>query len=307
MDILVLIKSIVSLIIIMALGLISRKTRVLPADAKKILSAFIYYFSLPALFFSEVASTDFYTIELDLFVGSVLPIVIVGIALLALYLVKVISKDQYVIASICIVFGSNAFFGIAFFETLWSEWGFRTAVLSASLLGMLGVVFSLIFFEFATHKGNGLQAIRNIMRSPVVISIMLGLVFSLTGIRSEWFMASFSMLGRTAAGTAMFLLGMFVYDKFSVALIKKSIWYTLVRILALPLAMGVSFLFVGPVSDQLQQFLLIQTGIPAAISISVFAERYDYKTAELSGVVVLSSLVSLVTLSVLYVLASWLY
>lgn len=307
MDILVVLQSIVSLIIIMTLGVVSRKTGILPADAKKILSTFIYYFSLPALFFSEVASTDFSTIEPSLFIGSVLPIVLVGLALLSLYLAQVISKDQYVISSICIVFGSNAFFGIAFFESLWAEWGFRTSVLSASLLGMLGVVLSLILFEYATHKGNALQALMNIVRSPVVISIMLGLVFSLTGIRSEWFVSSFSLIGRTAAGTAMFLLGMFVSDTFSVALIKKSVWYTLVRVLALPLAMGVSFLFMGPVSDQLQRFLFIQTGIPAAISISVFAERYDYKTAELSGVVVLSSLVSLVTLSILYIVASRLY
>jgi predicted permease len=295
--------SLSSLMIVMLLGLASRKSGLLAADHKKVLSTYIYYFALPALFCGEIATTDFRELGATLFIGSIAPVLLVLGLLALLHALKVLSKDPFVLAAVTIVFGSNAFFGVAFFDSLWEQWGFHTSVLSASILGMFGVTASLFLFEYATHKAQIGPTLLRVGKSPVIIGIALGLFFSLLRLEISFLMKGLQLIGNTAAGVAMFLLGMFMYDNFSRKIFAKAIVYSMIRIIALPLAMGLTFLFLGETSLKMKEFLFMQTGIPAAISIAVFAERYDYKTPEFSGIVVVTSLLSFISLGVLYFFA----
>ena len=296
--------SVFSLGLVMFLGLMSRKTNILTSDNKRVLSSYIYYFALPALFFTEIMRTDFAQLEKKVLIGSLLPLVIVCTFLIVLYVLKLIRKDHFIIASLCIVFGSNAFFGIAFFETLLGEWGFHISVVTASFLGIVGIVSSQLLFEYAIQEGRTRVTLIRVLRSPLIISIVVALCFSFLRVQIAFLGKALALLGRTAAGCAIFLLGMFIYDNFSKQVMKQAVLYSLVRIVALPLAMFISFLFLGEISIDLKKFLLLQSGIPAAITIAVFADRYNYKAAILSGAVVLTSLMSFMTLSILYWLAS---
>ena len=303
MDFLPIINSILSLAVVMALGIVARKTGVLKEDHKPVLSAYIYYFALPALFCAEIAGTDFLELELKLFTGSVLPVAMAFGLLVLLHLLKLLNKDRFVITSLTVVFGSNAFFGVAFFQNLWGEWGFHTAVLAASILGMIGVTASLFLFEYATSKGKAVKVLARVMKSPVILAIGAGLVLSLLQIKIPLLINGLSLLGRTAAGVAIFLLGMFLYDNFSLHIFTRALGYSLLRVILLPCGMLLSFYLMGELSAELKQFLLLQTGIPVAISVAVFAHRYEYHTPLLSGIVVLTSLLSFLSLSLLYFLA----
>jgi predicted permease len=53
----------------------------------------------------------------------------------------------------------------------------------------------------------------------------------------------------------------------------------------------------------LQRFLLLQSGIPAAISLAVFAERYEYKLGEITGMVIMTSILSFIGLSILFIVS----
>jgi len=110
-------------------------------------------------------------------------------------------------------------------------------------------------------------------------------------------------LGRTASGTAIFLLGMFLYDHFSLDMVKKAMPLALFRVVALPLVTLIVIQLFQGTDVLVRRFLLLQSGIPAAISIAIFAERYEYKTSELTGMVILTSLASFITLGVLYFLS----
>ncbi len=54
---------------------------------------------------------------------------------------------------------------------------------------------------------------------------------------------------------------------------------------------------------ELKQFLLLQTAIPAAVSLVIFAERYNYKIAEITGIVILTSLFSFGFITINYFLS----
>ncbi len=170
-------------------------------------------------------------------------------------------------------------------------------------MGSFGIATTLTLFEFVTPKNKESSVLLRVLRSPLILSVLSGLACSLAGIRIDFLFDALSLLGRTASGTAIFMLGMFVFDHYSWENIRKALPCTLFRVIALPVVTFLMIIVVGHSHAQLNQFLFLQSGIPAAISIAIFAERYRYKIEELTGMVVLTALMSFLSLSLIYFLS----
>jgi predicted permease len=296
-------ESLVVILIVALLGMLSRKTGIFSAKHIKTISSFVYYFALPSLFFVSLSNTDLSAIDYQVAVGSLLPIVILLIVLFVLKLLKILSKDNFILLSLSISFGSYAFFGVAFFETLYGGKWLPLSIVMSSILGLAGILFALLLFEYANKKERGLGFLLKIIKNPLVISLILGVACSLFGVRLEMLNNGLSLLGKTAGGLAIFSLGIFIYDNFSMEAIRKASLYSMFRFLALPLATTLVILFFIDVNLELQRYLILQSGIPAAISLAVFAERYEYKLAEVTGIVIITSILSFIGLPILFVLS----
>jgi len=296
-------ESLVVILIVAMLGMLSRKTGIFSAEHIKTISSFVYYFALPSLFFVSLCNTDLSAIDYQAAIGSLLPIVILLIVLFVLKLIKILSKDNYILLSLSISFGSYAFFGVAFFETLYGGKWLPLSIVMSSILGITGILFALLLFEYANKKERGLGFLLKIIKNPLVISLILGIACSLFGVRLEMLNNGLSLLGKTAGGLAIFSLGIFIYDNFSTEAIRKASLYSIFRFLALPLATILVVFFFLDVNLELQRYLILQSGIPAAISLAVFAERYEYKLAEVTGIVIITSILSFIGLPILFVLS----
>jgi len=283
--------SILSLVIIA--GVISRYFGIFQKDDSRKLSGFVYYFSLPALFLLNVSRLNLSSIDPILLVGSLAPILIVFSLLSALALLRCISKDNFVLFSLAVVFGSNSFFGLALFENLSGGIHYQEAIITSSVLGMSGIILSLILFEYAVSSINVSEIVSKLSQNPLIIAIFIGVVFSAIGFQQSLLHDALQLLAKTATGLATFILGIFIYDHISFKVLKSSIGISVFRFLSLPLTgyLVITFLdkYFTPVGAELKQFLIIQTGIPAAISLAIFAERYKYKVKELTGLIILTS------------------
>lgn len=295
--------SLIVILIVSLLGILSRKTRIFSSEQIKIISSFVYYFALPSLFFVSLSNTDLLSIDYKVVLGSLLPIFMLLVALYALKSFNVVSKDNFILLSLSICFGSNAFFGVAFFETLYGGKWLPIAIFMASILGLTGIVLSLIYFEYANKKNKGLTFFLKIIKNPLVISLFLGVLCSFFRIRLELVTNALSLLGKTAGGLAIFSLGIFIYDNFSLLSVKKAFMYSIFRSLALPISTYLVILVFMDINNDLRRFLLLQSGIPAAISLAVFAERYEYKLAEITGIVIITSILSFIGLSILFIVS----
>ena len=139
-------ESLFVILIVALLGMLSRKTRIFSSEHIKIISSFVYYFALPSLFFVSISNTNLLTIDYQVVVGSLLPIAILLLALYVLKISKNLSKDNFILLSLSISFGSYAFFGVAFFETLYGGKWLPLYIVMASVLGFKGSVGALLFF-----------------------------------------------------------------------------------------------------------------------------------------------------------------
>ena len=292
-------ESLFVILIVALLGMLSRKTGIFSREHVKVISSFVYYFALPALFFVSLSNIDLSSVDYGVALGSLLPIIIILLVLLLLKILNVIQKDTFILLSLSISFGSYAFFGVAFFETLYGGKWLPLTILMASILGFMGIIFSLILFEYANKKDKGGRFFLKIIQNPLVISLILGVSCSLLNVRLEILSDALSLLGKTAGGLAIFSLGIFIYDNFSLPMVRKAFTYSLFRVLALPMATYMVVVFFIDLNLELQKFVFLQSGIPAAISLAVFAERYEYKLAEITGIVIITSIFSFIGLFLL--------
>jgi predicted permease len=297
------IQTLLLLLAITALGMFSRYKQLFAASDKLVLNGFIYRFALPALFIDTISSIKFNQIEIEVIIGSVLPILLSILLILLLHLLKVLNKEQMIISSITLGFGSNAFFGIAYFDSLYGGEILEFAVFTASILGMLGVVLSIAFLEYAKSGTIKVKVFSNVLKSPPVFAIFIGLALAFFGLHIEFFDKASALLGKTAGGLAIFVLGMFIYDNFSIKLIKEALPYVLLRALLLPIITFLVLLKLPDITNEMYILLFQQSGIPTAIALAIVAQRYEYHEKKISAIVMFSSLFSFFILGLLYALS----
>jgi len=296
--------SLFTILIIVSLGILSRKFGIFQADHAKTLSSFVYYFGLPALFFVKISNLDLLSLDPQLVLGTLLPTTTLLVFLLVLKWTRLIKKDTYILLSLSISFGSYAFFGIAFFETFQGGKWLETSIVAASVLGILGIITSLSLLEYANQKKKSGGILGKIFKNPLILSILMGVIFSLAKIKLSFLDFSFTLVGQTASAIAIFVLGMFIYDRFSLKSVREALPYSLFRMLALPIITWITIQVFFPGGGEIDQFLLLENSMPAAIALVVFAKRYDYKVTETAGVVSLTSMLSFLGLTGVYYLAN---
>lgn len=287
---------------IILLGWSSRKLNLLNQEQLKGLSSFVYYFGLPALFLSTLAQLDLFKVDYNIIIGGILPILIALIWLFLLKSLRIISKTWFILLSLSIVFGSNAFFGVAFFEAFYGTDGLNFIIISSAVLGPLGIILSILLFEYATQKGKGYGFIAKIFKNPLILAILIGVSLSLFKIKINFLYSALELLGQTAAPIAIFTLGMFIYEHFKIKNLKFAITPSLFRLILLPVFTALSLVFLIDSSAQITEFLFLQSGIPAAVSLFIFAERYQYQTNTISSMVIITSLGSFLILPLIYFL-----
>jgi len=296
--------SLFTILVIVILGILSRKFGIFKAEQAKTLSSFVYYFGLPALFFVKISNIDLLALDYQLVLGSLLPTATLLVFLLLLKITRLIAKDTYILLSLSISFGSYAFFGIAFFETFQDGRWLEHSIVAASVLGVLGIISTLLLLEYANQQKKSGGFLAKIFKNPLILSILLGTIFSLAGIKLSFLNFSLTLVGQTASAIAIFVLGMFIYDRFSLAIIRDALPYSLFRMIALPAAAWFTIRLLLPGGGDLDQFLLLLNGMPAAIALVVFAERYDYKVTETAGIVSLTSILSFLGLTGIFYLVN---
>jgi hypothetical protein len=295
--------SLFTILVVILAGTASRLAGIFEEQHARTLSSFVYYFGLPALFFGKIAGLDIYALEGQVVAAILFPTLFVLGLLLVIRLIGLVNRDQFVMLGASVSFGSYAFFGVAFFETFRNGRWLEISILAASLLGVIGIVTTILLLEYATQQAQGLGYLTKIFTNPLILGVAFGLVFSLLRIQVPFLEHALNLIGQTASGLAIFVLGMFIYDHFSWANIRSAAGYSAFRILALPLAALLAVRLFLPGIQGLSQFLLLEHGMPAAIALEVFAERYQYKVGETAGVVTMTSLLNFPVLTALFYLS----
>lgn len=281
MDINIVVRTIVPILLLIGMGFFSRRTGVLKSGDERVLSAYVYYFALPALFFVNMVETNFVEETLRFMVAGIVPVFVALTIYTFLYFMFRFSKNTLYLLILSTVFGSLAFFGIPFITFAFpTSQGEHLATLSAATISMVCVPISITVLELYRLEEStiwkGLKHVaRRLSKNPLVISILSGILLSLVGVEIPFPVStSLHMLGGTTSTVAIFMLGVFLYGR-KYANMAEAFKLSLLRIVLLPLiAFLITMLFNLPNVER--SVLVLMNGMPVALSMIVLSERYNF-------------------------------
>lgn len=282
------------LLLLIGAGLFSRKMGFLKPGDERVLNAYIYYFGLPALFLVNMAETDFTEETLRFVFAGIIPIFVALAAYVVLYLLLGFARNILYLLILSTVFGSLAFFGIPFIMFAFpTREGEHLATLSATSISFVGVAISITVLELydldESAIGEGLKRVaKRFSRNPLIISIVLGTILSVTGIEiPPPISASLHMLGGTTSTVSIFMLGVFLYGRKYTNMF-EAVGLSLLRIVFLPIvAFLTAMLFNLPLLER--SILVLMHGMPVAISMIVLSERYRFYKETMASLILISS------------------
>ncbi len=289
------VRTIIPIVLLIGVGFFSRKMGFLRRGDERVLSAYLYYFALPALFLVNMAELNFNEEVIRFMTAGIIPIFMALILLVALYLILRFSKNTLYLLIISTIFGSLAFFGIPFimfaFPTREAE---HLATLASASISTVIVIISITVLELyklgEATLGEGLKLVaKRLSRNPLIASILLGTLLSLSGIEIPAPLSTpLHMLGGTTATVAIFMLGVFLYGR-KYTNIALAFGLSLLRVLFLPtIALLTTNLF--RMAGVEKSTLVLMHGTPIAISMIVLSERYNFFKETMPSLILLSSI-----------------
>jgi len=292
----------VPILLLMGIGFLSRKFGILKLGDERVLSAYVYFFALPALFFVDLSETSFVAETLSFIFAGIIPIFVVVAIYVLLYVLFRFSKNTLYLLTLSTIFGSLAFFGISFVTFAFpSEQTEHMATLAAATIGIVAIAVSITMLEFyRLGESPKLEALKQVAmrlaRNPLIISIVAGILISVVGVEIPSPVSTFlHMLGGTTSAVAVFMLGAFLYRKKYVNL-TVAFGLSLLRIVFLPaVALATLALFKLPTMNQ--SLLVLMHAMPVAVSLSVLSERYDFHRETVASLTLISSVGAIVYLN----------
>ena len=257
----------------------------------------VYYFLFPVLLFQSIVRTPLDLQAASGLMGAGLALGITGIAL-AYALPHVPLLGRWIdrrdhAASAQVAFRFNSFIGLALAERLAGAQGL---LMIAVLIGVCVPLFNVAaVWPMARHGQHGFA--RELLRNPLIIATASGLAANLLGFRiPDWLEPTVSRI--SAASLALGLMAAGAGMQFGLLTRSKTLSTAVlsIRHLVQPLiAFGMAHLFaLNPVQTTV---LLAFSALPTASTCYVLAARMGYNGPYVAGLVTLSTLLGVVSLS----------
>jgi malonate transporter len=293
----------VPILLLIGIGFLSRKLGILKMGDERVLSAYVYFFALPALFLIDMAETTFVAETLTFILAGIIPVFVVTAIYGLLYMVFRFSRNTFFLLTLSTIFGSLAFFGIPFVTFAFpSERTGQLATLAAGTIGIAAIIVSITMLEFyRLGDSEKLEALKHVAkrltRNPLIISILVGILISVVGVEIPSPVSTFlHMMGGTTSAVAVFMLGAFLYGK-KYENLTTAFGLSLLRIIFLPVvALATLTLFQLPFTDRF--VLVLMNAMPVAVSLSVLSERYDFHRDTVASLTLISSVGAIVYLNI---------
>lgn len=298
------------------LGYVSGRVGLISEVESKGLSNFVSYFSLPALIFTSIATTNLgdicWTFVSGIFISKTLIFVVVsGVTML---LTKPYSNTAS--AGIYAIFctQSNDFaVGYPIISSLYAKthpnfanYLYVLAPIQLIILNPVGIFMMEIYKAGSRQSSSGrspnliIPVFRGVVTNPVIFMTVLGLIWNLTLSHSIPVIISsaLTVLSQSFSATALFLLGLSMVGKFQLftgsgALLLPIVLVT-VKILVLPLVTWFTLQYAtnDSTAGSMANFGFLYSTFPPAPTVFIFALQYNLPTDTVATGMVLGTILS---------------
>jgi predicted permease len=294
---------------IMAAGYAAGRFRLLGSESSEALNRFVYFIALPALFFVSMARVSLAEVFNLPFLGAY-----GGGAAVTFVIAVVVAKYAFPnrlgalgLAGLSAIFANTGYMGSPLLMLAYGEAGMLPAIISTILNGAVIMAFGIVLLELDVHQGEGSltvlkNALRGVVRSPLVLSAVAGLAVSGFGIPLPQALGTFcDILGASAGPCALFAIGLFMVGKSPTAGAVEVSWLVFLKLLVQPLITWLLAFHLFTMEPVWAAGAVIQSALPTGALVFVLAQQYGIYVQRSTAVIMASTVISLVTLSALFV------
>lgn len=291
----------IPIFLVMILGFVLMKIGFLTREFTKIADKYVFKIALPVLLFKQIATADIHK-DFDIRFVAFCMISTTIMFLVVWGLAKIFLKDKTLVGAFtqASVRGSAAILGIAFIENIYGSSGLGPLmIVSAVPLFNIYSVIILTVEAKGSEKGKGAikKAFINVVKNPIIIGILLGLIVSIIGFEIPTIpLKAISSVAQTATPIALIVVGASFEGKKAIAKIGPTIAATIIKLVIVPLAFLPVAVKLGFRNEALVA-IIIMLGSPTTVTCYIMAKNMDNDEVLSASIVVLATLLSSVTLS----------
>ena len=297
-----------TLLIYISVGYLLRRKNLLPENAGKILSLLCVMIFTPAYYILNISKSMRLDVLLEntKLVGWGVGFIIVAI-ILGKVLAKPLSRTPMENSSLtyAFTFPNYGYFGYPVIEGVFGQ-----AALGNFMIFAIPTSLMCSSYGYMQFRKNERFRIRNMLKTPLVVSLIIGVVVGLTGIKLPGIVTGVLNGAKNCMSPCSMLLGGFMLGKFPLKQLFSGVrpyYLTAIRMLGIPAVLGGVLYLCGVRGDYLF-WPLVLACLPLGLNLVVYPESlgYEKEAADNAKLCFISYVLSLAVLPCLFAFLQWL-
>lgn len=289
------------LLIVILIGFLSGRFGLVRMSSVSVYNKFLFFIAIPALVFLSVLSIDRSIFFLfPKFIGVNLLIIFI-LSLIIFFSLRLLNLPHKIRSAVYFssMRGNVLLIGLPVISTVFGFDYLSYAVIFTMIVMPLNHILAFVLIEFdkgGPKRINLLKHIKELSKNPIIISIILGFIFWVIGIRiSNIVLNSLNYLSLTTIGLALFSLGVYISGNLKMSGIKYGILSAFLKLLLYPSAVFLAVNYIFKLPPIAAQTSVIMTAMPSAVISVIVADVFNLDRDVASSAIVISSILFALT------------
>jgi malonate transporter len=291
----------------MVSGYLAARFKLLPDTASQVLSRFVFVIALPALIFtslSRISVAEFFNWQ---YIGAL------GGGMLIMFCIGMLvarvafpgSLTTTALHGLTAMYSSTAYIGLPLILTVFGDDARAPGIIGAIITGLVFSPLAIVIAELerGRNSNNRLWSpLLTVLTRPPIIAVVAGLSVSASGIAVPVSVASFfALLGGAFVPCALFAAGLFIAGCSIRGASAEISWLVGAKLILHPLITWWLAFHVFELSALYATVAVIQAALPSGVPVFVLAQQYQTFVTRSSAVIAISTAISILTVSALFV------
>ena len=284
------------IILYFLIGYSLKRFGVLKKEEAGVLIRLVFYLMSPAVIITSMSSMKFSETLIYYPISAIcIHIFMYFLTLIIANKLKISDKEKVIFRGSTLIM--NMTFVLPFFIVFFGEE--NVYLLSLFDAGNLLMVTTVVYSIFITNSGSLLNKIKTVLKSPLIISMIIGALLNITGIRlPKGVEITIQNIASITGTVIMIALGAYFTPKFSK--LKLSVIVILVKMLGV-VFIGTILGKVLPIDEMGKMLILLGAMSPVGNNVLSYALITDGDVEMATNVISLSNIVSFISISLLLV------
>lgn len=286
-------------------GFACGRFRLLGAGGSEALNGFVYFAALPALFFGSLAKVELSQIlNWPYLAAYLIGVGATGLAALIVgRLAFRVRGPALAVQNMAALFSNTGYMGIPLAITAFGQQAALPAILATVVNGALIMGFYILWIEAqrssASHRLHvARDAFAGVFRSPLVLSAIAGILCSAFQVDVPRPILTFcDIIGAAAPPAALFAMGLFMVGKSFKGDVIEVGALSALKLVLHPLVTFAVVAWLIPLPADWRNALLLMAALPTGSLVFVLASQHGTYVRRATGIILGSTLASVVTLS----------